>query len=205
MSRIHDLNTIRESGLNGGSNDFIPARLGIFICISYDYKREKNMLTLTNSPALSTQGSVDQISDKVSLPMEGIVNQVSLLTQTEDNAPNTDLVYGFFLFYFILLLFFLILLLSSETSLQMKHTVLILYKTIFKRLHKQFPDSLSTSPPGASEKSTLLFGSMSYTKSFAQHLKWKVCWLPFEEGFSAKSPKAVKRFLAAVRIIGCPL
>ena len=96
MSRIHDLNTIRELGLNGGGNDFIPARLGIFICISYDYKREKNMLTLPNSPALSTQGSVDQISDKVSLPMEGIVNQVSLLTQTEDNATNTDCVYGFF-------------------------------------------------------------------------------------------------------------
>ena len=44
-----------------------------------NYKREKNMLMLTSSPALSTQGRVDQISDKVSLLMEGIVNQASLL------------------------------------------------------------------------------------------------------------------------------
>ena len=135
MSRINDLNTIRESGLYGGSNDFISAKLGILICISYDYKREKNMLMLTSSPALSTQGRVDQISDKVSLLMEGIVNQASLLRQKEDNAPKTDRVYGF-LFYFIIY-YFLILLLSGETSLQMKHTVLII-KTIFKRLHKRF-------------------------------------------------------------------
>ena len=72
MSRINDLNTIRESGSYGGSNDFISAKLGILICISYDYKREKNMLMLTSSPALSTQGRVDQISDKVSLLMKGI-------------------------------------------------------------------------------------------------------------------------------------
>ena len=104
MSRIRDLNTIRESGLDGGSNDFIPARLGIFICIFYDYKREKNMLMLTCSPALRTQGGVDQISDKVSLLMEGIVNQASLLTQKEDNAPKTGRVYGF-LFYFIIIIF----------------------------------------------------------------------------------------------------
>ena len=124
MSRINDLNTIRESGLYGGSNDFISAKLGILICISYDYKREKNMLMLTSSPALSTQGRVDQISDKVSLLMEGIVNQASVLRQKEDNAPKTDRVYGF-LFYFIIY-YFLILLLSGETSLQMKHTVLII-------------------------------------------------------------------------------
>ena len=62
------------------------------------------MLMLTSSPALSTQGSVDQISDKVSLLMEGIVNQASLLTQKEDNAPKTDRVYGF-LFYFIIIFF----------------------------------------------------------------------------------------------------
>ena len=122
MSRIRDLNTIRESRLDGGSNDFIPARLGIFICIFYDYKREKNMLMLTSSPALRTQGSVDQISDKVSLLMEGIVNQASLLTQKEDNALKTDRVYGFLFYYYC----FLILLLSGETSLQMKHTVLII-------------------------------------------------------------------------------
>ena len=38
MSRINDLNTIRskESGLYGGSNDFISAKLGILICISYE-------------------------------------------------------------------------------------------------------------------------------------------------------------------------
>ena len=104
MSRINDLNTIRESGLYGGSNDFISAKLGILICISYDYKREKNMLMLTSSPALSTQGRVDQISDKVSLLMEGIVNQASVLRQKEDNAPKTDRVYGF-LFYFIIIFF----------------------------------------------------------------------------------------------------
>ena len=104
MSRIRDLNTIRESGLDGGSNDFIPARLGIFICIFYDYKHEKNMLMLTCSPALRTQGDVDQISDKVSLLMEGIVNQASLLTQKEDNGPKTGRVYGF-LFYFIIIIF----------------------------------------------------------------------------------------------------
>ena len=95
MSRINDLNTIRESRLYGGSNDFISAKLGILICISYDYKREKNMLMLTSSPASSTQGRVDQISDKVSLLMEGIVNQASVLRQKEDNAPKTDRVYGF--------------------------------------------------------------------------------------------------------------
>ena len=69
-----------------------------------DYKREKNMLMLTCSPALRTQGDVDQISDKVSLLMEGIVNQASLLTQKEDNAPKTGRVYGF-LFYFIIIFF----------------------------------------------------------------------------------------------------
>ena len=73
----------------------ISAKLGILICISYDYKREKNMLMLTSSPALCTQGRVDQISDKVSLLMEGIVNQASVLRQKEDNAPKTDRVYGF--------------------------------------------------------------------------------------------------------------
>ena len=69
-----------------------------------NYKREKNMLMLTSSPALSTQGRVDQISDKVSLLMEGIVNQASVLRQKEDNAPKTDRVYGF-LFYFIIIIF----------------------------------------------------------------------------------------------------
>ena len=132
MSRINDLNTIRESGLYGGSNDFISARLGIFICIFYDhkvYKREKNMLMLTSSPALSTQGSVDQISHKVSLLMEGIVNQASLLTQKEDNAPKTDRVYGF-LFHFIIIFFNLAPFWRDVATWNIRYWS---YKTIFKR------------------------------------------------------------------------
>ena len=91
--------------------------------LNWEYLFVSLMLMLTSSPALSTQGRVDQISDKVSLLMEGIVNQASVLRQKEDNAPKTDRVYGF-LFYFII--FFFILVLSGETSLQMKHTVLII-------------------------------------------------------------------------------
>jgi len=119
-------NTIRESGLYGGSNDFISARLGIFICIFYDYKGEKNMLTLTSSPALSTQGSVDQISDKVSLLME-LRHCESSVTYVKGGQFTKDrpCLQIFILFYFIIIIF-LILLLSGETSLQMKHTVLIM-------------------------------------------------------------------------------
>ena len=40
-----------------------------------------------------------------------------------------------------------------------------------KQFSNGYTNGLSSSLPGASEKSTLLCGSMSYTKSFAQHLK----------------------------------
>ena len=48
-------------------------------------------------------------------------------------------------FYFSLLLFFFILLLSGETSLQMKHTVLI----IKKQFSNGYTNGLSSSLPGA--------------------------------------------------------
>ena len=153
MSRINDLNTIRESGLYGGSNDFISAKLGILICISYDYKREKNMLMLTSSPALSTQGRVDQISDKVSLLMEGIVNQASLLRQikrrTMHQRPTT-----FTDFYFILLLLFFNLApfwrdVATDETYGTDHK---------KQFSNGYTNGLSSSLPGSSEKSTLLCG-----------------------------------------------
>ena len=109
MSRIRDLNTIRESGLDGGSNDFIPARLGIFICIFYDDKREKNMLMLTCSPALRTQGDVDQISDKVSLLMEGhcesSVTSYAKGGQCTKDRPRLRIFILFYYYYFLIFSF----------------------------------------------------------------------------------------------------